>query len=243
MTTLIKIIVLTILSLTLLCSCNFDISLNPGVKGNGNVVTDTRTVNGSFSSIKASEGLHVHLTQDSSEGITVEADENIQDLIITEVVDDVLKIHTQQNIGKASSKKVYVSFKNISGISSSSGSNVYSTNALVTDNLEIRTSSGSNMKLNVKTPHLNCKSSSGSNLRLSGNASKIIAEASSGSNIKASNLITESSHVKASSGANIAVNTSKELTAQASSGGYIKYYGDPEKVSKKNSSSGSIVKR
>ena len=76
-----------------------------------------------------------------------------------------------------------------------------------------------------------------------GKTQKLIAEATSGSDIKAGNLQAESSHVKATSGADITVNTSKELTAQASSGGDIKYYGDPEKVDKTDSASGSIRKR
>ena len=45
-------------------------------------------------------------------------------------------------------------------------------------------------------------------------------------------MIAESSHVKATSGADITVNTSKELIAKASSGGDVKYYGNPEKVEK-----------
>jgi hypothetical protein len=242
MTTLIKIIITTLLSLTLF-SCNFDINLNSGVKGNGNVTEEERDITESFNSIKASEGLDVYLTQSDDETITVEADDNLHELIITEIINGVLKIHTSKNIGRATSKKVVVSFKNVSKIASSSGSDVYSTNVINADRLELSTSSGSDMKLEVNTFVLNCKSSSGSDLRLSGQTNKLIAKASSGSAIKAGDLKAESSQVKASSGADIIVNTSKELVAKASSGGDIKYYGNPEKVDKNNSASGSIRKK
>jgi len=96
------------------------------------------------------------------------------------------------------------------------------------------------MKLDVNTSVLNCKSTSGSDLRLSGKTIKLIAEATSGSDIKAADLMAESSQVKATSGADITVNTSKELTAKATSGGDVKYYGNPEKVDKSDSSSGSV---
>lgn len=242
MTTLTKIIVATLLSLTLF-SCNFDINLSPGVKGNGNVTEEERGVTASFNTIKASEGLDVYLTQSNNENIIVEADDNLHELIVTEVVNGVLKIHTSKNIGHATSKKVIVSFIDVSKITSSSGSDVYATTVINADHLELSTSSGSDMKLEVNTSVLNCKSSSGSGLRLSGQTDKLIAEASSGSDIKAGDLKAESSQVKASSGADITVNTSKELVAKASSGGDIKYYGNPEKVEKNNSSSGRVRKK
>ncbi|TYA84289.1 head GIN domain-containing protein [Seonamhaeicola marinus] len=242
MTTLVKIIVATVLSLTLF-SCNFDINLNPGVKGNGNVSIEDRTINGSFNTIKATEGLDVHLTQGNQTSVTVEADENLHELILTEVENGVLKIHTKQNIGRSSSKKVFVSFKDIKSIISTSGSDVYSENTIAADELTLKTTSGSDMRLDINTSTLNCKSTSGSGLRLSGKTEKLVAEATSGSNIKAGNLEAESTQVKATSGANVTVNTSKELIAKATSGGDIKYYGDPEKVEKSDGASGSIRKK
>ena len=242
MTTLIKFIVATVLSL-MLFSCNFDLNLNSGVRGNGDVITQERTITESFSTIKATEGLDVYLTQGNNTSITVEADENLHELILTEVENGVLKIHTKENIGYASSKKVKVSFKDISSIISTSGSDVFSTNTITAERLNLKSTSGSDMKLDVNTSVLECKSTSGSDLRLSGKTGKLIAEATSGSDIKAADLMAESSQVKATSGADITVNTSKELTAKATSGGDIKYYGNPEKVDKTDGVSGSIRKQ
>ncbi len=242
MTTLIKFIVATVLSLTLF-SCNFDMNLNSGVRGNGEVVIEDRTINESFSAIKATEGLDVYLTQSDNESISVEADGNLQELILTEVEDGVLKIHTKENIGRATSKKVHISFKDISSITSTSGSDVHSTNTINAERLDLKSTSGSDMKLDVNTSVLNCKSTSGSDLRISGKTIKLVAEATSGSDIKAADLMAESSEVKATSGADITVNTSKELTARATSGGDVEYYGNPEKVDKSDSSSGSVKQK
>jgi hypothetical protein len=239
MTTLVKIIVATLISISLF-SCNFEMNLGPGVKGNGDVKTENRTTNQPFTAIKATEGLDIYLTQSDTESIRVEADENLQDIIVTEVIDGVLKIHTKQNIGRCTSKKVMVSFRDISSITSTSGSDVSSTNTITTENLDLESTSGSDMRLDVNTTSLNCKSTSGSDLKLSGKTINFIAEATSGSDIKAEDLIAESSQVKATSGAGITVNTTKELTANATSGADIKYLGNPEVVNKNNSSSGSI---
>ena len=74
-------------------------------------------------------------------------------------------------------------------------------------------------------------------------AKTLVANASSGSDIKAGDLKAESSKVQASSGADITVNTAKELRAIASSGGNIKYFGNPDIVNKNDSPSGSIRKQ
>ncbi|WP_242157781.1 head GIN domain-containing protein [Aestuariivivens sediminis] len=242
MTTLIKIIVSTLMSLTLF-SCNFDFNFGMGVRGNGNVVVKERMINGNFSTIKATEGLDVYLTQSDNESIVVEADENLHNLILTDIEDGVLKIHTKENIGSCKAKKILVGFKTISQIIATSGSDVYSTNTITANQLNLRTTSGSDMKLDVNTQTLHCEATSGSDLKLSGNTNTLIAEATSGSDIKAGELFAQSSEVKATSGADITINTSKELTARATSGGDINYYGNPEHVDKKDNSSGSIRKK
>ena len=240
MTTLTKIIVTALLG-ALLTSCNFDMNL--GVKGNGNVITTDRELNGDFNAIEVSRGLDVFLTQGETEGIRVQADENLQEIIVVEIENGVLSIYADENIGSAASKKVMVNFKDIDRISTSSGSDVISTNVISVDELEIYTSSGSDVELEVEVESLICESSSGSDIKLSGSTNTFRADASSGSDIKAAKLKALKTKAQANSGADITVNTSKELTANASSGGDIKYYGNPDKVKKNDGPSGSIKKQ
>jgi hypothetical protein len=215
-------------------------NLGPGIKGNDKVVTVERTLDGDFNEIKVSNGLDVYLTQDTNESLSIQADENLHDIIITSVENNVLSIYTTENINYAASRKVMVSFSDISKIKATSGSDVYSTNTIKAEALELSTTSGSDMELEIEVASLSCDASSGSDLKLSGTADYLVAEASSGSDIKAGNLITKTSNVSASSGADITVNATKELIAKSGSGGDVKYYGKPEKVEKNDSTSGSI---
>ncbi len=240
MTTLVKIIVTTLLGV-LLVSCNFD--LNFGVKGDGNVTTTDRELNGEFNAIEVSRGLDVYLTQGDTESIRVQADENLQEIIVVEIENGVLNIYAEENISSAASKKIMVNFKNIDRISTSSGSDVISTTMIKANDLEIYTSSGSDVELEVEVENLICESSSGSDIKLSGSTNTFRAEASSGSDIKAGNLKAVKTKAEANSGADITVNTSEELTASANSGGDIRYYGNPDKVEKNDGPSGSITKR
>ena len=240
MTTLVKIIVTTLLGV-LLVSCNFDFNL--GVKGDGNVITTDRTLNGEFNAIEVSRGLDVYLTQGDSNSARVQADENLQEIIVVEIENGVLNIYAEDNISSAASKKIMVNFKTIDRISTSSGSDVISTNVITANKLEILTSSGSDVELEVDVENLICESSSGSDIKLSGSTNTFRAEASSGSDIKAGDLKAVKTKAEANSGADITVNTSEELTASANSGGDINYYGNPQKVEKNDGPSGNIRKR
>lgn len=239
MNTLVRIIITSILGILML-SCNFSMNLGQGIDGNGNVVSEDREISSDFNSIKVSQGLDLFITQSNDVALSVEADENLHDLIMTKVENNVLSIYSTENIRRASSKKILLDIKDISAIKATSGSDVYSTNTIEVDDLELNTTSGADMELSVKTQTLNCHSTSGSDIKLSGTTNLLIAEATSGSDIKASNLEAETSKVKATSGADISVNTSKEITARATSGGDIRYSGNPEKVNKSDSSSGSV---
>jgi len=239
MNTLIRIIVTSILSLIML-SCNFSMNLGNGVDGSGNVVTVERDISSDFDEIKVSQGLDLYITQSNDVALSVEADENLHDLIMTDVENNILRIYSTENIRRASSKKIILNINDISAIKATSGSDVYSTNTIEADELELNSTSGADIKLDVKTQSLSCRSTSGSDIRLSGTTDILIAEATSGSDIKASDLVANSSKVKATSGADISVNTKKELTARATSGGDVRYSGNPEKVNKSDSSSGSV---
>lgn len=239
MSTLIRVIITSIISILML-SCNFSMNLGEGVDGNKNVVSVNRNISSEFSSVKVSQGLDLYITQSNDISLSIEADENLLDLIMTEVENDVLRIYTTENIRRAASKKIMLNISDISVIKATSGSDVYSTNTIEVDDLKLNTTSGADMKLDVNTQTLNCHSTSGSDIKITGTTDVLVASATSGSDIDARNLSSEKSNVKATSGADISVNTSKELTARATSGGDVRYSGNPEKVNKSDSSSGSV---
>ncbi len=242
MNTLTKIVIAIILS-TLLHSCNFSVNLGNGKDGNGNVITVDRKLSEDFNGIKVSNGLDLEITQTNDVALQIEADENLHNLIMTDVENDILRIYTTENIRRASSKKVKLNIGDISIIKATSGSDVYSTNTIEANNLNITTTSGADMKLKINTLHLECKSTSGSDIKLSGKTDIIKAQATSGSDINASSLIANTANVKATSGADILVYASKKITAKATSGGDIKYSGNPEIVNASDNSSGKVRKQ
>jgi len=243
MSTLAKIITATIVGI-LMTSCNFDINLGPGVSGDGNVVTETRNISEDFDKIKVSRGIEVELTQGNTISLKVEADENLQDIITTEVDSDngILRVSSNENIKSSSSKKVILTVKSLNGIETTSGAYVMVENTLTAEELDLESTSGSHINADVSTEKLICQTTSGAGIKVSGETKNLRAESTSGSYIRANELEAQVTRVSATSGANISVNTSKELTARATSGASIKYSGNPEKVDKNSGVSGSVRK-
>lgn len=242
MTTLVKITLALILAL-LLSSCGFNINMDNfgnGKKGNGTIVMEDREITEPFTTIDASEGIVVYLTQADDFELNVEADENIISLIGTDIQNGRLKIHALENIGNAT-KKVFVSLPDIEGLEVSSGAHINGENALRVADLDIDASSGAMLRLEVMAESLNVDASSGANMTLAGNANTVYLDGSSGANIRAKDLEADICRADGSSGANLSIHVRKELTADAGSGANIRYLGDAQ-VTKNKSVSGNISK-
>lgn len=229
------------LILAITASCDLIISVG-GVDGNGNVVKDDRIFSEKIDVVKASNGLDVEVVNSTVQVVSVEADENLQDIIETELKDGVLYVRTTENIRKARSKKVTIAFVELNGIHASSGANVKGLSNILSNNLDLKTSSGAQMSVTVIAKELTAQASSGSNLTIRGQARNFNSKASSGSDIDAKELKAIYCTSRASSGASVNLNVERSLDAKASSGGDIKYTGSPEIINQNTSSSGSVRK-
>ncbi len=234
-------IILALVVVAVMSSCNFDINLGQ-VQGNGNVITEERPVTENFDKVKGSAGLDVFLTEGTENKIVVEADENLMAIIETNISNGKLTIRADKNIGRSKAKKVHVTYKNLSSIEASSGSDVIGNSVIKSEILSLDSSSGADLEVEVLSKELYAETSSGADIELSGKASTLYANASSGSDLNAKKLLVGNCNASASSGADITVTVKNKLDAKASSGGDVRYYGDPTAVTKKDGSSGSVRK-
>ena len=191
-----------------------------GVRGNGKVVKSERSA-GQFEAIEVSAGLDVFLSQDSVNKIVVEADENLQGIIKTEVSNGRLKIYPDKGIRHASSKKVYVTLKSI-------------------NKLDISVSSGANLEMTLIANKIVLEGNSGGRIAISGTTENLDVDGSSGVNIKAENLQSHNCIAGASSGANLKINVTEKINAKASSGGQIRVSGEPKERNIEKSSGGDV---
>jgi hypothetical protein len=135
---------------------------------------------------------------------------------------------------------VVVSLPIIKRLSASGGSEIKSTGLLLSDQIEVASHSGSQIKINVEADSIKLESSSGSHLEASGKALKLETFASSGSTIEAKELMANEIFSEAASGSSTAIYPILKLDANASSGSSIEYFKIPKSLSKKENSGGSV---
>ena len=203
--------------------------------------TETRNV-GSFSGIKATEGIDVYLKKGDKESVRVEVTGTNTANVITEVSGSYLKIHMKDGRYSKVDAKVYVTYVSIDKLSASSAASIFSEGTVKASNLEISASSAGTVEISVEGGSLEVSASSAGEVDLKGKAISLTADTSSGGEIDAYDLETENVEAEASSGSSTKVFATKALTANASSGGEIRYHGNPAK-SVTNSSSGGSVKK
>jgi hypothetical protein len=211
------------------------------VAGNGNVTREIRET-GSFNIIKASSGVNVFLFQGEEEKVIVEADENLQECVIIRNEGRTLHCYLDCSIRSSKKLNVYVNYRTLNKINASTGADVFGETVVRTDLLDIDVSSGADVKVEVEADRLKCNVSSGADVVIRGKANSFHANASSGADIKAENLTVNECWANVSSAGEVRVNVVDKLDANASSGGDVRYSGNPPLVNI-NRSSGGDVKR
>ncbi|WP_375444227.1 head GIN domain-containing protein [uncultured Fibrella sp.] len=196
--------------------------------------------------LDVSAGINVYLTQGSTESVRIEARGFEDDEVISELRGGklVLTIRRQNGwkgvFGRNNSVKAYVTVKNLNSIEVSSGADLEGETNLVADDLTLNTSSGADVKLDVKVNRMTVSVSSGADVTLSGSAAKLTASVSSGADLDADKLVTDVCYAEASGGGDARVHGRKELYLRASGGGDVTYSGPGQLVSRKTSGGGDI---
>ena len=205
--------------------------------------TETRNV-GSFTGVKAAEGIDVYLKKGEKESVKVEvsgSDAKTSD-VLTEVSGSYLKVHMRDGHHRNTDAKVYVTYVRLDKLSTSSAGSIYSDGTIKSSEMEISASSAGTIEVTLETENLVASSSSAGDIELKGKAHSISVDASSAGEVDAYDLEAETVNAEASSGGSVKISVMKNLVAHASSGGSVRYRGNPDKSITKSSSGGSVKK-
>lgn len=197
---------------------------------------------GSFSGVKVAEGIDVFLKEGSKEAVKVEVTGTKLSNVITEVSGDYLKIHMAEGRYNDRTVKVYVTYVKLNKLSASSAANIFSEGTIRAKQLSISASSAGTIEVRIEADEVEASASSAAELELTGKARVFQVDVSSAGEVDAYELVADEVVAEASSGASAKVNVVKEIRAHASSGGGIRFKGNPER-SDTNSSSGGFVKK
>ena len=199
---------------------------------------------GTFRGVKSAEAIDVYLKKGDKESVKIDVTGTSLSDVLTEISGSYLKIHMRDDnhFGKNRDVKVYVTYVELDKITASSASNIFSDGVIKCSLMEVHASSAANIEISLDATDVRVHVSSAGDVILAGKAKTVDAEASSAGEIDAYNLTSDSAEASASSAGSIKLNITQALDGHASSGGSIRYRGNPTKTNT-NSSSGGSVKR
>ncbi|ULQ52908.1 head GIN domain-containing protein [Flavihumibacter fluvii] len=187
---------------------------------------------GNFSGVKVSAGIELLLQQGDKDAVAVSCSHpEYLERIKTSVEGNVLKISIDNMSGgdwkwrKNVKFKAYVSIRQLEKLYASSGSIVKTGAVIQVQTLDLDASSGAIVEAEFKGQSITVDNSSGAIVTLKGTVESLDVEASSGAIFKGFDLSSVNCSADASSGGTISITVTKELNAEASSGGEIKYKG------------------
>ncbi|MCU7615351.1 DUF4252 domain-containing protein [Chryseobacterium sp. GMJ5] len=206
---------------------------------------------GEFTGIQVSSGVNVVYKQESPINVKVIADADKLKYVVTKVENGILKVYVDnkgvKNL-KFKNLNVNVSTPRMENIQTNSGARFTTVNSVNENNMNIEVSSGSEikgkfnisntvnvsvdsgskMKADINSGTFIFKGTSGSNSSFEGKTDRGNFEISSGAVCKSENFTVNVAHVESSSGGNISLDVREKLKVSASSGGVVKYKGNPE---------------
>lgn len=210
------------------------------VKGHGPIVSENRFT-ASYEEVALAIPADVYIVQGEDEGITIEAQDNVLDVIETEVRHGELKLKFEDGVivKRFDPIKVYITTEDLSQITVSGSGNVYNDSPIVTNELRVRISGSGNVDLHdIDTPVMDAKISGSGKVYLEGITADLYLQISGSGDIYAFNLLTETADVTISGSGKTEVTVAHYLNAQISGSGDVYYRGHPDIDSRISGSGG-----
>jgi hypothetical protein len=208
-------------------------------------ITEDRHISG-FNAVNVAGSFDVYIVQGATESVKVDAPDDIIHYIMTEVNDGTLKIYNKEHtngIGLFNNHKkiiVYVSIKDVNGISLSGSGNVYFKEGITANTLHLGVTGSGNLTGKLTAKSLESVVTGSGDLTISGNADDSKIKVTGSGKFSARNLTTTNTqaHVTGSGDAN--VNAANSLEASVTGSGGVHYGGNPKNVLKTKTGSGDI---
>lgn len=205
-----------------------------------------RTLSG-FDSVHVHGGVDVRVRQDDD--FLIEVYGPAEDLI-TELNGSTLEIHPVRGAGNFFGifngnldLDVAVTLPELKAVWASGGSDVNSVGTISGETMEIGTSGGSDLTMQLQIDAIEVSTSGGSDVNLSGEVGVATLNASGGSDLNARDLSAREVQVQSSGGSDTLIDVSERLYGKASGGSDVIYTGNPSMVDVDVSGGADLTRR
>jgi len=232
-------IVLTIMMSGFLYGCTAYAEV---VKGSGNVVLKERNID-SFTQLKVNGVFNLIVSQGEKESLTIEADDNLIDLIETQNDGNVLiiKQKKESNI-KPTKFNVYVTVKDLEKMETSSVGDMLTKTPLNLKVFELSSSCVGNIEFEINCEKFTAKIHSVGDLNLKGKANETTIINSSVGKISAFDFVSDNLILDNSGVGDVEVFAEKEISIESNGVGNVSYKGNAVVKNMKNKGVGKVKK-
>lgn len=204
----------------------------------------SRNVN-DFAAVSISGDINAELIKASAPRVEIKMIKGQETDLVTEVSSGELKVKIKNNSwgrnGAKADVKIY--YVDIQELKASAGSNVSSREIIKASNLDVDASSGASIKFALEGTKIKVNGSSGSSITISGSCDTAKLRSSSGCRINTSACTIKNVEADASSGSHIDVWVTETIDADSSSGGMVKYKGEPKNKKLSANMSGGVISK
>jgi hypothetical protein len=221
-----------VLSAALLLMLNLSACTIDMVSGSGRLITDTRSVSG-FDSVVFSAIGDVTLTQGATEGLTIEAEDNIMPKIITEVRGTQLYIgfdrpNAQDIVRPTKGIKFTLTVKNLN-LMEMDGVGSITVPSFEADKLTVKIGGAGSIKItDLSATSLSAIMSGAGNVELSGKVTSLDATMSGVGNFSCGDLQVQTARVNLTGAGGATVWAANSLDVSITGAGSVSYYGSPK---------------
>ena len=201
--------------------------------------TATKTLD-HFTGIQVKNGILVQLVKADREYAEMKVQEIEPSDVIAEITNGLLVLRYQGTAFTKAKVMINVYYKELLSIMASGQSEVTSTSLMKQDSLVVDLETGAKAYLDLDVKFLKSSVSEGAVLSAEGYAVRQDAYAATGASLSLFDLESDDIAVKVTTNGKAKLYVEKNLSADASTGGYISYKGDPAVKNFKTSIGGKI---
>jgi len=212
------------------------------VRGNGKVITKTRTIN-KFDKVNIGGSFDVNLVAGTEGRITLEGEENLLPYIETTVKNGKLKVQFKENTNIRTTKRLIVTipFESIDAVSLGGSGNVRVRKVIKSNEVSISIGGSGNITANIDTNTLKASIGGSGNITLKGNTDNFKCSIAGSGNIKAYNLDAETLKASIAGSGNIQTTVNNKIKATVAGSGSVHYKGNPNNIDTNSVGSGNII--
>lgn len=216
------------------------------VKGNGNVVSKTRSIT-DYNKVSLKGSLDVILVNGKEGNIKIEAESNLMKHIVTEVEGDDLKIYVEKGFNlepsRGSKFLVTVPFKDLFKVSLAGSGDIYSEDIIKANRFGTSISGSGNVQLSVEASEIKTSITGSGDMVLKGATETLKCDVTGSGVLKAYDLKAQNVYALITGSGDIKTTAVHSIRARVTGSGDIDYQGNPEKEDKKVTGSGNITSR